>query len=292
MRVYYFDDSGDRGGNPDKPWLVVAGFGTNADKIPEIAAKVRGAAQRYNLSLEYPAELKFYHVGKTGHDKKRGRRNWMVDAGMSDPKHRRALVRDCLRNGLQVDNLRVIVAAVDQRELKPGESAIVKAVGLLLDRVQMDSQDFGTHGMVMMDEENAEDTALREAMRSGSAMIKSYANVLDTIAFLPSEESPGIQLADLVAGGVSRYLNSGDPGYMRNIWPHMRHRNGQRKGYGLVTYPRKNSIVPPPPQTVPWPEYDRRVHEYELAATNQVVSWWPDGSPTLNWPVADSVPTI
>jgi hypothetical protein len=35
---------------------------------------------------------------------------------------------------------------------------------------------------------------------------------VDTTSFMPSEESIGVQIADLIAGSFNRYLNGGDPG--------------------------------------------------------------------------------
>jgi hypothetical protein len=268
---------------------VVAGFGINADEIPNMAESVRGAARKFNLKLEHPAELKFYHVGKNNHDKARHRKNWMLDAGLADAKQRRALVRVCLRGGLAMSSLRVIAVAVDQRKLPEDESAIVTAVSMVLDRVQMDSQDFGTHSLVMMDEEHTEDKDLREAMRSGSSLIRNYNRMLDTIAFLPSEESPGIQLADLVAGSVSRYLNTGDPGFMRLIWPRMRHRNGERNGYGMIAHPRGQKAAEPSPQRVPWPDFDRHVHEYECGARGVPVLWDENGVPDKDFAPSEPV---
>ncbi|MDN4611078.1 DUF3800 domain-containing protein [Arthrobacter burdickii] len=294
MRVYYFDDSGKREANEDSPWFVVAGFGIDADDLLKMSAKVRRAASRHGLKLEYPAELKFFHVGKNGHDKVRDRRNWMLDAGLTTNAERRALAYACLRNGTLIESLRVIAVAVDTRELAEGESAMVTAVTKLLERVQMDSQGFGSGSMVMMDEENAIDDDLRDAMRSGSSLIKSFTLLHDTIGFLPSEESPGIQLADLIAGSVSRYLNTGykDAGYLRIIWPHMRHRQGERNGYGIVTVPRAAKVPAPRPQTVPWPKFDRDVHEAELAADRDSCEWWEDGTPSRYYPAHEQVPSV
>lgn len=289
VRLYYFDDSGDRGRNKDdSPWLVIGGFGIDAEEVPQLAEGVRQTARRFGLGLEHPAELKFQHVGKSKHGK---HRNWMLDAGIDSPHKKRALVFQCLRGGLSLPSVRVVSVAVDRRELGEGEVAIVAAVRNLLDRVQMDCQDFGTHGLVMMDEEHADDTQLRAALRQGSDLIKKYARVHDTIAFLPSEESPGIQLADLVAGGLGRYLNRGDPGFARIIWPRMRHRNGNRVGYGLKGYPGWPQIYTPRAQTVPWPEFDRKVHEHECEVHGMTVTWSEAGTPDAHFELP-SVPGI
>ncbi|MBD4583766.1 DUF3800 domain-containing protein, partial [Xanthomonas citri pv. citri] len=80
----------------------------------------------------------------------------------------------------------------------------------------MNAKKHATHALVLMDEEQADDKALREVMRNGSEFLK-YDRILDTIAFIPSEESIGIQVADLAAGAISRYFNSNDPGYVRTF---------------------------------------------------------------------------
>lgn len=64
MRMYYFDDSGDRGKDPNAPYLVFGGFGIDADRVVEMQRNVRAATQGFGFNLEHPLELKFNQVGK------------------------------------------------------------------------------------------------------------------------------------------------------------------------------------------------------------------------------------
>lgn len=284
MRIYYFDDSGDRAQKSDNsPWFVLGGFGIDAAEVPMMNAHVVNKSRQFGLELEYPKELKFYHIGKAGHGKAPHKRNWMVDAGIENPRKRRALGFSVLRFALCQPSVRAFSVAIDRRLLAEGESPVLPAIRLLLDRAQMDLQDFKTDGLVFMDEENALDKELRAALRSGSGLIKKYTRILDTIAFMPSEESPGIQVADLVAGGIGRFLNTGDPGFARVIWPRLRHREGVIAGYGIKLAPGKPWLDAPAPQTVPWPEYDRDVHEFEFLARGDVVQWDAAGNPSWVW---------
>lgn len=292
MRVYYFDDAGDRAQRTDKdPWFVLGGFGIDAEEIPLLNQLVRNTSSKYGLDLDYPREIKFYHIGKSGHGKNPNKRNWMVDAGLTNMRQRRALGLSVMRHGIYLPSVRVISVAVDRRKLPDGESPVLPAVKLLLDRVQMDLQDFSTSGFVLMDEENAVDKDLRESLRKGSGLIKKYTRIHDTIAFMPSEESPGIQVADLVAGGIARYQNTSDPGFARVIWPRMRHRNGVQAGYGIKLYPNNPWVVSPPEQLTPWPQFDRDVHEFEFQARGQTIQWSPDGRPSSVWQVIQ-VPSV
>lgn len=292
MRIYFFDDSGDRAQRTDEsPWFVLGGFGIDSEFIPGLNERVRMTAKSFGLSLDYPKEIKFYHIGKSSHGKQEHKRNWMVDAGLTDTRQRRALGLSVLRHAVYQPSVRAFAVAVDRRKLDPGENPVLPAIRLLLDRVQMDLQYFGTSGLVFMDEENAVDKDLRAALRSGSGLIKSYTRILDTIAFMPSEESPGIQAADLVAGGISRFLNTGDPGFARVIWPRMRHRNGVRAGYGIKLYPGSPWVPEPEAQKVPWPEFDRKVHEFEFSARGQTVEWDDSGCPSRGW-ITEEVPGV
>ncbi len=75
-----------------------------------------------------------------------------------------------------------------------------------------------------------------------------FGNLVDTISFMPSEESVGVQVADLIAGSFSRYLNSQDPGYVRILWPALRSSAiGQVNGYGVKVFPSGTCVPPDPP---------------------------------------------
>lgn len=72
-----------------------------------------------------------------------------------------------------------------------------------------------------------------------------YANFVETIFFTPSHLSPGIQLADMVAGAIGRALNAKDLTYAKMIKTAFRHSpDGRINGFGFAKFPRAGWGVP------------------------------------------------
>jgi hypothetical protein len=87
---------------------------------------------------------------------------------------------------------------------------------------------------------------------------------------MPSEESIGVQIADLIAGSFNRYLNGGDPGFARILWPSLRsNAAGRVHGFGIKMYPNGKCAVPPA-QKEPMPEFDVKVAELERKAKEKL----------------------
>lgn len=277
MRVYYFDDSGNRANDSRNPYLVIGGFGIDADQVPTLRRNVQMAALAYGFPTRHPYELKFNQVGR-GRDNQPNKPHWMIRAGLEDRAVRRAFIYSVLRVALKTPTVSVLSVAVDQRHTYGTKKAIEHAMDPLFERIQMDSSEREAHSLVIMDEEQADDKALRTAIRAGSRHV-NYSNILDSISFMPSEESAGVQVADLIAGSVSRYLNSGDPGYIRTFWKYIRNSNGVRDRYGIKIYPR-GTCETPEPHELPWSDFERRIHEVECRTLDNVeVGWRNDGSP-------------
>lgn len=275
MRLYYLDDSGFRGaGNLESPYFVVGGFGVDVDELPYLQRQMTSVAKAYGMKLGYPSELKFSHVGRekdTAEDP-----NWMVRTGLDRPT-RRALVFSCLQQLLEHSSVTVLAGAVDRR-ISYGKSEIEHGMTVLMERIQFECDERSTKCLIFMDEEQSRDKALRSLVRSGS-YYKKFARVLDTVSFMPSTESQGIQMADLIAGSISRHLNTKDDGYARRLWPAVRKgRNGLGDGYGVKVFPR-GSCPEPRPQPIPWPDTDRRVHDAECKAYRRAPQWRSDGTP-------------
>ena len=85
------------------------------------------------------------------------------------------------------------------------------------------------------------------AMRLNSSIVLShpkpitsnYQNLVESLFFLPSDTSVGIQLADMVAGAVWRKFEKGDDFWYRALEPALR--KGPRElvdGYGIIKQPK------------------------------------------------------
>lgn len=66
-----------------------------------------------------------------------------------------------------------------------------------------------------------------------------YKNLVESLFFLPSDKSVGIQLADMVAGAVWRKFEKGDDFWYGQLEPAIRKSNdGRVEGYGIIKHPR------------------------------------------------------
>ncbi len=270
VRLFYVDDAGDRSNDPEKPFFVLGGFGIDADDFGQFSQLVKGTAEAHGFVFDHPAELKFSHVGKTKNSERSP--NWMIRSGLDEAFQRRALVYSCLDTLLSYPSAEVIVVAVDQRKTYGDASPILQAVTPLFERVNYNCRSHKTQGLVFLDEEQAEDKKLRGATRTGSFYLK-FDRIIDAISFMPSEESLGVQMADLIAGSFSRYLNLHDSGYVRRVWSCIYSSDdGVIHGYGLKQFP--NGRCPElPAAPFPMPDFDLRV-EARIETVKSETWWW------------------
>lgn len=289
MRVYYFDDSGSRiPNNPKAKFFVLGGFGIDDSQIPFLQREIRTIAKSYGMDIKHPVELKFQHVATlkdTAKENDHNHAQWMLRAGIEERNRRRALVYSCLRAALRTPSAEAICVGVNTHRLNPNESAIAKALTPLLERVQMNCQDHDSSGLVMMDEEQKDNKALREFLRNGSPYFK-YDRLLDSLAFMPSQESVGIQIADLIAGGFSRHINYGDPGYLRTFLKSAATHNGTYLGCGIKLYHSADQFVPPAnrPRDSAWSPTDKEIHDFEFEALlGEKARWNANGAPEKAW---------
>ncbi|OFT82147.1 DUF3800 domain-containing protein [Corynebacterium sp. HMSC29G08] len=266
--------------DPHAPFLVLGGFGIDSEYVPQLAAKVSEVARLYGFNLEYPNELKFQHVA-TQKDSER-KPQWMIRAGLETLVARRALVYSCLRAAASVPTVEVLCVGVNVGRLEETQNPIQQVVTPLLERIELNCKKHNTHGLVMMDEERKDDKLLRETLRDGSPFFK-YESLPDTIAFMPSQESAGIQIADLIAGGFQRYVNASDPGYLRTFLKSVDGFPENVVGKGLKLLDRADRLLLPERRTVNWSEFDRAIHTYEMEVhqPSKKLSWRADGAPNL-----------
>lgn len=72
-------------------------------------------------------------------------------------------------------------------------------------------------------------------MHGQESHTSSFANILEGLFIVPSHFSTGIQLADMVAGGVYRWFAKNDDRFYRQLIGRVRtNPNGEVEGYGIV----------------------------------------------------------
>ena len=204
----------------------------------------------------------------------------MIRSGLTDPHQRRAFIYSVLRGALSIDSATAFCVGVNTARLQENETAVGVALDLLLERIELKCKHSGDHGLILMDEERKHDKQLRERLRDGSDFFP-YDRIVDSIAFMPSEESPGIQVADLVAGSFARHVNQNDPGYLRTFLKAVEGYPNDLIGRGLKLRNRADRISIPEPRRAPWSDSDRAIHEFEMkAAGNNEFEWLSDGTPS------------
>ncbi len=99
-------------------------------------------------------------------------------------------------------------------------------------------------GIIVADHRGAQsDARLRSAhenlLRPQRIATSDYKNLVESLFFLPSETSVGIQLADMVAGAVWRKYEKQDDFWYKHLEPALRKSSdGKVEGYGIIKQPR------------------------------------------------------
>ena len=77
--------------------------------------------------------------------------------------------------------------------------------------------------------------------RTQNDFTSTYPNLIESLFFLPSEISVGVQLADMVAGAVWRKYEKNDDFWYKHLEPSLRKSpSGTVEGYGIVKFPKGN----------------------------------------------------
>jgi len=235
MRVFYFDDSGQKTGYTIDRYLCVAGFSVAASEVPLLARYQREMWLMHEGLGAQGDELKFAHVGKPTDTQKKP--NPLVRVGLTEFEDRRGFVLASLHKLVQIPSLEIIAAVVDKKKAY-GLPPMHHALTVLFERVEKSLADKKTHGLMFCDEENKNETELRQLLEVGSTAYVTFENIQETIAFVPSVSSPGIQWADLVTGSIHRAANKGDSAYLDILLPHVRRDGwGRWLGAGIKMYP-------------------------------------------------------
>src|SRR5450631_2381486 len=78
-----------------------------------------------------------------------------------------------------------------------------------------------------------------ELTQEGGDFVSNYPNLVESIFFVPSHLSIGVQLADMVAGAIWRKYEVGDGKWFDMLKPSIRcSKSGNIEGYGIVKFPK------------------------------------------------------
>lgn len=77
-------------------------------------------------------------------------------------------------------------------------------------------------------------------LRCAGDFVSKYKNLVESLFFVPSDLSVGIQLADMVAGAIWRNYEAGDSRWFEMLKPSIRcSSQGTIDGFGIVKFPKK-----------------------------------------------------
>lgn len=236
------DDAGNRRDSRSEQYFALGGFSINADEV-HLLKELQQRMWATNPDLgQRGDEIKFAHVG-SNFDRRKSP-NPLVRVGM-DMNARRGFVIEALESLGKIPSIEAIVAVVDKK-LAYGPKPYEHAMTCLTERLVHSLSEKSERGMFICDEEQRAQKDMREVLDSGGSWYVQFASIVETILFVPSVWSPGVQFADLVAGSVARAMNYGDTKYMKKIEPYLRKQTGTQRwqGFGIVVFPNKKWPAP------------------------------------------------
>lgn len=104
------------------------------------------------------------------------------------------------------------------------------------------------YGIIIGDPRSSDDDKRLRAhhhklLYSGAEFISTYENLIESLFFLPSNLSMGIQFADMVAGAVWRKHERSDQRWYERVEPTFRRNvRGEVDGFGVIKVPKRGWI--------------------------------------------------
>ncbi len=247
MHLLFVDESG----TPPKPdkitnkYFVIAGISIAETKWMELRDAMLGLKVRYKVR----GEVKWRYFSPNNDDALNPFKK------LSEEK-RNAFRNEAFRILRQTKGVRVIACVANCEEAD--RTAHVNEQADLYDatykpvseRFQYYLQDLGKPkdtpqlGIVIADHRGREDDKRfrshhQKLLHSSSEFMSNYKNLVETLLFVPSNLSLGIQFADLAAGAVWRKFERGDPRWYDLLEPAIRKdKNGSVDGFGIVKFPK------------------------------------------------------
>lgn len=237
MRLFFLDDAGNASTKANERYFAFGGFSIEASetgKLRDLQKAIWDLHPGFGMPED---ELKFSHIASL--NKKSLEKNPFHRLGIPI-EVRRQIINHALKSLTNLNSIQIIVSVVDKKYAFGADN---KEHGLrqLLERIQLSSEDLKDNFLLICDEEQQHQKTLRNVLHEQKSLYLNFSNVLETLFFAPSVLSPGIQFADLITGSVTRMLNYGDPGYFRQILPHLRRSPWNIEtwaGYGLAMFPK------------------------------------------------------
>jgi len=247
MRIFFVDDSGQRGKGGSDRYFVFGGFGIDGSqlhRLKDLQQEIFGMAPGMG---ERGDELKFSLIGQHKHSVKIW--NPFAREGV-EISTRISMIQHAIEELGNIPSVEAIIAVVDKHNAS-GSSPIEHAFRVLLERIEMSSAKFKQNTLIFCDEEQSVKGQLRKIHSENASTYIRFESIVETISFVPSNLSCGVQFADLIAGATSRMLNHQDQKYFEKLIPYIRkNAEGKWRTFGLALFPSK-------PDT--WNEFNKNI---------------------------------
>ena len=244
MRMFFLDESGTAPNKPGAQKYFVLGGVIMADHewFP-----IRRKFEKLKNLYRVEGEIKWRHFGH--------RENTKGPLHHLSKEKSDEFREEIFKIITDASNVRVISVVIDIEEAfkLPGvncsDDLYEYAYKPASERFQYHLQDLSVktreYGVVVCDHRNSKnDKRLRklhhDLMHSRRSENITYKNIIEGLFLAPSDQSIGIQLADMVAGACFRYFEKNDLRHISKLIPKFRQcTNGLIEGYGIVCYPKK-----------------------------------------------------
>ena len=247
MHLCFVDESG----TPTKPgqtsprYFVFGGLVIPEERWPGIRSKLDGL----KASMKYFGEVKWRFFASHNNDASNPMQGWSQD--------RRNDFRDSIFRIVTSERSLRIIAGVCDVPLAYGlgnvngqEDIYFRTYKVVTERFQYLLQDVSkdsgsyTSGIIVADHRNGrQDDRMRvqheRLVNETRQFTSTYGNFIESIFLSPSHMSVGIQFADMVAGAIWRFHETGDNRGIEAIKPSFRtNRGGTIDGYGIARFPK------------------------------------------------------
>lgn len=248
MHLLFVDESGTpHGPNVRRDrYFVIGGI-----IIPDgVWSKLRDAIHGMKVRRKLVGELKWRYFAPTNVDTANPMRE--LDARARDEIRAEIYHVICsIRSVRTMACIACIETAYELPHLQTADDLYHGTYRPLTERFQYHLQDVSRDvgrtetGIIVADHRGSkQDERLRQAherlLRPGAISTSNYPNLVESLFFLPSDLSIGVQLADLVAGAVWRKFEKNDDTWYKALEPSLRKNSkGDVSGFGIIKFPTR-----------------------------------------------------
>lgn len=255
MHLLFVDESGTppkpTAKNP-RPYFVIAGLVMHEDQWHPVCSELKTLCSRPEYAVQGEIKWRYFGANNTDPDN---------SVGHLDARQRDAFREDLYNLILRRKSIKVLacvtsVSAAYSTPYVSGPEDIYRfSYKVLSERFQYHLQDLSRtvgskqHGIVIADHRGKkQDEELRKEhikfVDDENHFSSTYQNFIEGLMLTPSHMSPGIQLADMVAGAVGRAFNTRsytnpDTRFVDQLEPSFRKSpEGKIEGWGLIKFPK------------------------------------------------------